>query len=60
METYFHKGKPLILDTGVKTKPIYFNGKSVISKCQDIKQDQDVLNDLLKQCKTKVNNNTNF
>ena len=51
---YFHKQKPLIIDTGVKTKSIYFNGKSVISKCQDIKQDQDVLNDLLKQCKTKV------
>ena len=51
---YSHKGSQLYLNTGVKTKSQYFNGVSVLSKCYDIKQDSDVLNNLLRTCMNKV------
>ena len=51
---YYNKEKQTFIDTGVKTKPEYFTGTSVTSKCADIKQDQENLNNLLRTCMNKV------
>ena len=53
---YSNKGRVLLLDTGVRTKENCWNGKSVTSKCQEFGQDQEQLNDLLRICKTKIEN----
>lgn len=51
---YSHKGKQLYIDSGVKTKVQYWNGKTISGKCSDIKQNADELNGLLRTVINKV------